>query len=630
MALNRKTIDTDAIYIREVFARGPLNQTIPAGQILISNGDDSTRWDYLRPSTFHTVIGGDGVAIQADQNLSSLRIRTSGPLISSYADIAANALIIKSSPPILRFPTIGKDISEYASVKFTGVGDVLVSTVTSGVTPSVFLSISSFTSAGYSTISGEVYAWRPYIYSVLSTSQALTSFVSSIPTSWPTGLQNISTAEAYPNYTTGDAYFSGVSINMRNYIGYIKPGATKVLLEVEPSYLLPSFHLGNEIYPTLLKNISSYIQYNGTSTFIVNGSENTDTILSQQSAGSNYFNKPMKLPIDSGIIASNWAIDGASGYYTLYHRIPGGMANLNPGGPCGCYTIGVRGGMDMKAPTYVNATSALMGIYNTMPLLSTPQQIAQQNLISVAPSGLTIVSTTQTSVTISWQGAVRAASYILKVNGIATAATIAGSSAEITGLSPGQIYSVVVIALSNTGVQSPSDFLYVNTAPLAPHDVVISAVTTTGFTLTWYNFTGANSYTYKINDQVSAPLYETGNSATFSGLQPNGYYSISITSVNNGGSDTTTQGILAITAPAAAFHFTSVVDRTTVLLNWQGAAGVISYSFLVNGKPAFPTMPSGYSALFTGLHPNTQYNFNVIVIGAGGRTPSDTYSVVTL
>jgi len=642
MAGNRKTIDTDSIYIREVFARTALNQRIPKGQVLIANGDDSTRWDYLQPSTFHTVTLG-GVALNADQNLSSLLISTSGPLINTYSDLSAQALMIQSVPPTLGFShapsvdasatIIPSNLNNYSSIKFIGVGDILLSTVTrAAATPALFISISSFTSANYSSISGEIYTWRPYIYSVLSTAQALPTFVSSIPACWPTGIQNLSTAEAYPNFSTGDTYFSSVSIHMSNYIDYIQPGVTNVILEVQPTYLLPSFHLGNEEYPTLLKGISSYIQYSGkVSTFIISGSQNTDTINSQQLSGSNYFNKPIKLSIDSGVIASNWLVDGASGYYTLYHRIPGGMANLNSGGPCGCHTIGYRGGMNMERPTYLNMTSAaFMGIYNTIPILSTAQEIAILNQRSPMPSGLVIEVTTQTTALISWTGAVGAVSYLFKLNNILTSATVSGSSAQFTGLSPGITYTLVVIAVSNTGIQTPSGSINVTTAPIEPRNMVVSGVTISGFTVTWYNFTGATSYTYTINDNPAGPLYETENSATFSGLQPSGNYSIGITSVNAGGTATATQGVLAITKPAAAFGFTSAVTATTILLNWQGAAGVTSYSFLLNGKPAFPSLPSGYSANFSGLIPHTQYNIVVIVNGAGGSTPSDTYSVATV
>ena len=75
----------------------------------------------------------------------------------------------------------------------------------------------------------------------------------------------------------------------------------------------------------------------------------------------------MKLEMDSAVILSNWAADGPTGYYTLYHRIPGAMANLIV--EEGCTTvIGQRGGISNAAPTYDNRTPTSNGnfihIYN--------------------------------------------------------------------------------------------------------------------------------------------------------------------------------------------------------------------------------------------------------------------------
>ncbi len=59
---------------------------------------------------------------------------------------------------------------------------------------------------------------------------------------------------------------------------------------------------------------------------------------------SNYYDKQIKLELDPAVLASNALMDGPFGaYYTLYHRIPGGMANLLPDGYCG-YNMGPRGG----------------------------------------------------------------------------------------------------------------------------------------------------------------------------------------------------------------------------------------------------------------------------------------------
>lgn len=680
MAANRKTIDTDLIYLREVYARTSFNRTIPANQTLIANGDDSTRWDYIRVSTFNTVTGDDGVPLYANDNLSTLNISTSGPpgLLSSYVDTSAQALILRAAPPVLAIsqrpvpdvtstialaPPDVVNISNYSTVTLLGVRDVLFSTVTdiSGAPPAIFVSISSFTSAGYSSISGEAYSWRPYLYNVLTTAQGLPTFTSSIQTTWATGLQNISTAEAYPDYITGDAYFSTVSINMSNYIGYIQPGVTKVVLEVQPTYILPRFLLGTEEYPTLFKNISSYIQYtNPTSTIIISGSQNTDMIVSQQSNAytSNYFNKPMKLPIDSGIIASNWALDGPVGYYTLYHRIPGGMAQLVSGDSCGYY-IGARGGMSNDTPMYLNATppqnGVFMSIYNRMPFPLTPEELEEQILNSPSPGGFSIGTVTMTQFTFTWQGAVGAFTYEFIVNGVTIlptpplmlslsrfsmdsllrftmnpiAVTVTGKTATFTGLTAGTTYAVTVVAIAVGGGRTPSSTVYMVTSPAPPDNLSVMNVTATGFIVNWFNAVGATYYTYTLNGVAATPYSQANHSATFTNLTANTSYLIGVTAWNTGGSTTSTEGLSVITAPGPAVNFTSVIGVTNVTIGWRGAAGATSYSYSVNGTPTTPASYVDLSATFTGLIGNTLYNFVVTAIGNGGSTDSAPYSITT-
>ena len=396
MAANRKTIDTDMIYVRQIQARTGMNQLIPNRHVLVSNGDGSTRWDSVSSiapiSTFISIQDTSGNILYADDNNRNIRISTSGPegLLTSQLDPTNGAIILAVAPPVIAVsqrpvpdvtqliasdPPEVVDVSGYSTIQLLGVRDILLSTVIGASAPSIFISISSFTSQGYSTISGEAFAWRPYLYSTLSTAAGLTSFVSSMPLSWTPGLTSLSTTEAYPNYTTGDVYFSTVQFQATPYIPYVKSGVTKLMLEAEPTYLFSRFFLGTDPYPNLLKSMSSYVQYQNrnASTTILSESLNTDWIVSQQSNAytSNVFNKPMNLPISSGTVAANWLADGAVGYYTLYHRIPGGMATLLPGDACG-YSIGGRGGMSNQNPMYMNLTpprnGAFMHVYNRGPL----------------------------------------------------------------------------------------------------------------------------------------------------------------------------------------------------------------------------------------------------------------------
>ena len=160
----------------------------------------------------------------------------------------------------------------------------------------------------------------------------------------------MSTVESFPNfYSTGDVYFSTVSFTMAPYLRYIKPNSTtKMFLEVNPSYFFQRMYLGTSTPYHLVKEFSTFVQYQSPRTGV--------QILSQASFGgymtsqnsnaysSNYYNTQLKLELDTAILSSNALMDGPYGaYYTLYHRIPGGMANLLSDGYCG-YVIGPRSG----------------------------------------------------------------------------------------------------------------------------------------------------------------------------------------------------------------------------------------------------------------------------------------------
>ena len=686
MAANRKTLDTDVIFLREVYARTGLNQPIPRNQVLVANGDDSTKWDYLTVSTFNRVVGNTGPSLYADDYISTIHISTSGPtgLLTSIVDLSSQALMLNITPPVLGIsqqpvpnvttniaaaPPLLANITNYSAVNWIGVKDVLFSTVAlAGSTPAVFVSISSFTSAGYSSISGETFSLRPYIYNVLSTAQGRPTFTSSIATTWATGLQNLSTSESYPNYLTGDVYFSTVSINMADYIGYIESGMSKVVLEVGPTYLFPRFFLGQEEYPNLLKNISSYIQYSGGgSNFIIAGSQNSDMIVSQQSNAytSNYFNKPMKFPIDSIVIADNWDADGPSGYYTLFHRIPGGMAKLVSGDACGYY-IGPRGGMSNEMPDYVNVTpiedGAFMTIYNTMPFPLTPEALTGLMLISPAAGNFTITGITQNTITFSWQGANGSISYEFTVNGtlvipnnptlmmrsatqplmaaeLTTFGTapsysisVVGSTATVTGLSPGTTYSIVVISIAVGGGKTPSSSLDVSTAPGNPINLLTTSVSTNGFSIRWMGGIGATSYRFTLNGMESIPQSYTNSSATFSGLTSNTVFNMGITAINSNSEATSQQGFAVRTGPGAPSGFIITPDVTSIAVEWSGSDGATTFTYYLDDVTTIPTSAqtalSPYSATFAGLLQNTEYTIRIVANGNNNSSTSSVLNVV--
>jgi hypothetical protein len=388
MAASIRTIDTDVITLRQISVRSPTNGYIPASNVLISDGAGTAYWNSISSiftvpfDTLQDSYGSTMIARNVGNIVKFSTIGVNG-LFDAYVDMATSTFTFSNAAPNLlvaqnTVPTVSRLAatqvpnsenitmsSSQSTLKFIGVGDLQLSTVTD--LRAVFFSISSFTAAGYADISNVGRAWQGYSYSTTSTNAGYASFVSSIPFStfhyvddytgygwdWSPALGSnilMSTIEPYPNYySTGDVYFSTVSFSMAPYLRYIHPNSTtRMHLEVNPNYFFQRMYLGTSTPYHLVKEFSSFIQYQSPSRGrqILAKASFGGYMTSQNSNAytSNYYDNQIKLELDPAVLASNALMDGPFGaYYTLYHRIPGGMANLLPDGYCG-YNMGPRGG----------------------------------------------------------------------------------------------------------------------------------------------------------------------------------------------------------------------------------------------------------------------------------------------
>jgi hypothetical protein len=403
MASSRTSLDSDIITLRQVYAFNPPNVPVPSSQILISVGNGAAYWDsvssILPISSFGQVRGTNGSTFNANLYNNVLNVSTIGVqgLLETYVDTATSTLMISNAvapvqvaltavPTVTRLAatqmpnaqTLSMSTTQ-STLRFLGVGDIQLSTITD--LRAVFFSISSFTATGYADLSGEARAWRPYTYSTNSTSAGYATFISSIPYStvvgssgwnWTSSIGEnllLSTVEPYPSlYSTGDVYFSTVSFHMGPFARYIHPNSTtKVYLEIKPSYFFERMYLGQEAPLTLVKEFSTFVQYESprSGRQILSTSIVGDYMTSQMSNlyTSNYYNTPLKLELDTATLMSNTLADGATGArYTVYHRIAGGMANLVSDGYCG-NVIGPRGGFSNAAPYYANRTPLQGGVF---------------------------------------------------------------------------------------------------------------------------------------------------------------------------------------------------------------------------------------------------------------------------
>ena len=354
MSGSSRTLDTDIIQVRTVYARTPQNGFIPSSHILISDGDGSTRWNSVSSifevSSFKTVKGNTPTTFSADLYTNLLQVSTTGVrgLLESYVDPLTSTLMLSNYLPPLAIsqgsvPRVDAttaalvpnaefllQTSGQSTLKFFGVGDVQFSTVTSQ--QAAFISISSFTSVGYSTISGETFKWRPTFYSTVSSFNSKPSFISSVPFAaganawnWGSNLYFSTPSDSQ------DMYFSSVTFQMDHIIPYIDMGtasSTRIFIDYNPVFLMSTMYNGTT---PLIKEISTFVQVENPliSRRIFVETVTTNHMVTQNAGPSNYFNTPIRFEMDAyNTVMSNYVLNNSNTVnFTIYHRFLDGRSD---------------------------------------------------------------------------------------------------------------------------------------------------------------------------------------------------------------------------------------------------------------------------------------------------------------
>ena len=384
MATSYRTLDTDSIQVRTIYARTSKNAVIPSSHILIADGNGATHWSsistILEISSFRTIKGNNLSTFSADMSYNVLQISTTGVqgLFESYVDPTTSTLMLSNVlPPIGvnlgRVPAVSLAAaanlptgsyfapeSGNSTLKFLGVGDILLSSVTSY--KATFISISSFTSAGYSTISGETFALRPLVASTFSTAQGRPSFISSI--AYDAGLWTW--GSNIPMSTSGrDLYFSSVGFYLSNanflrYLDTSPQSTTKFFVDFTPSFLFTSTTLSGTITELAAKEVSTYLQIGG-SNLPESVVSHYMTLQAPAVAGfSNSFTTPIRLQADPYGSLSTAIGNLGIIQVQLYHRIVNGAYSTNT-------TIGIDATSNM-ANLSSRQGAAYMTLFNSAPL----------------------------------------------------------------------------------------------------------------------------------------------------------------------------------------------------------------------------------------------------------------------
>jgi hypothetical protein len=161
--------------------------------------------------------------------------------------------------------------------------------------------------------------------------------------------------------------------------------------------------------------------------------------------------------------------------------------------------------------------------------------------------------------------------------------------------------------------------------------ITSSAITDTGFTVSWVQDTNTTSYTYRLNGNTATPSSSTSTSAVFGNLSADTSYNIVVTANNNNPVSAASNTIYLRTLlppPAAPVPTTSLLTDTSFTVSWPAVPNATSYTYSVNGAAAIDR-PSRTVDL-TGLTPNTLYTIVVRSINNNPPPGSATISVTTL
>jgi len=331
MASASQSASISRLQVGDIFVKTYDNIPVPKSYLLVSNGGGTTRWDNISSifpvSSFKTVRASDGSTFSADLINNVLNISTTSipSTFNSYIDPATSSLMLSVNfPPILinngsinnvtttyvvPNPSVISSLSLQSTIRFYGVNDLLLSTVTTdNSTQAVYISISSFTSAGYLALNAETYNYPKVSVSSFSTAMAQgrsQNFTSSIP------FVNVFSNAPLLMSTVGvDSYMSSIRFDASHIANYVNlnSGATSATVEFFPNFQFSALStIGPGPYDSdfLIKPIVSYLQIQtGTSPYIFPESSNVRYMYSQNLGGANYFTDSIKMTINPYTISS--------------------------------------------------------------------------------------------------------------------------------------------------------------------------------------------------------------------------------------------------------------------------------------------------------------------------------------
>ena len=366
------------LLVQKLFVRTPNNQNISTNHILIADGHGGTYWNSVSSifpvSSFKTIVGGNNLAstFSADVNYNTLLVSTTAipSTFTAYVDPTTSSLMLSlQNPPLVvnggsmaaitdtfLIPNSNamSPVSLQSTVKFYGARDIIFSTV--NTQQAVYIGISTFSAAGYSTMDGEMRNNAKLSVSSFSTvlgSPQNMSFFSSIPFTLSDG--NVMSTNSTAPGVGVNLYMSSIQFDAGHIVRYINMSNlnTRISLEYYPNYVFS--HMENDsdtIQPmSSIKKVTSYIQadriYPETSNVRYITSQNVSTP-SYVRTMSNVFTDTVRMNISSYQLSTSVATDPTI-KLAMYHQIDNAYNNT--------------GNVAISSLSYLNNTLSTNGLY---------------------------------------------------------------------------------------------------------------------------------------------------------------------------------------------------------------------------------------------------------------------------
>jgi len=267
-------------------------------------------------------------------------------------------------------------------------------------------------------------------------------------------------------------------------------------------------------------------------------------------------------------------------------------------------------------------------------------------VLAPAPSAVSAVVNSGTSVTVSWMPSASALYYDVYVatssgaEGLTPlAANINGNSYTAVGLTPGLTYFFEVTAVNGGGPSAFSAETGATLLPVAPTG--LSAASGEGdVVLSWTPSSGASSYnifqgTAAGAESGTAALSVTGALATVGGLDDGSTYFFTVQAVNAVGTSAPSGEASATVLPAQPSGAAASAGNGSVTFSWSAAAGAVSYDIFegtVSGAEAAAPVQSGVTATsvtLSGLTNGQHYYFYVKAVNPGGSSTASVQVTAT-